>query len=274
MDYIGSGEHYISFHGEPSETAPWTLMAGGHHLAYNFTFNAAEPGATPMLVGSDPAHFTDQSGQVREPLGVQSSTWKALASSLAQRDDAQLPGNFTGLVKSVRTFRQVLDQIDVSSISRLPGNLRPGVSAGSPDTHWRAAFSISEAIDNGRIAGTDLNYPISYEVPAGERGIRFGNLSPDEQGQVRDAIRVFTNLGGQMADQLLDEYLHPDALADTYIGISGDPSLTVPGGYLRIDGPRLWIEVSVQSGHYDPTVPHFHALWRDKLADYGAQFRM
>ena len=34
---FGEAEYYISFVGTPSETTPWTLQFGGHHMALNTT---------------------------------------------------------------------------------------------------------------------------------------------------------------------------------------------------------------------------------------------
>ncbi|MFX6035904.1 DUF3500 domain-containing protein, partial [Acinetobacter baumannii] len=43
----GSGLYYIAFVGTPSTTSPWLLQVAGHHLAYNFSYNAKCTSATP-----------------------------------------------------------------------------------------------------------------------------------------------------------------------------------------------------------------------------------
>jgi uncharacterized protein DUF3500 len=40
---------------------------------------------------------------------------------------------------------------------------------------------------------------------------------------------------------------------------------------VRIDGPRIWMEFVVQPAVAKPTENHYHALWRDKLSDYGGE---
>jgi hypothetical protein len=40
------------------------------------------------------------------------------------------------------------------------------------------------------------------------------------------------------------------------------------GTYFRIDGPRVWIEVSCQSGEV-LSGTHYHSIFRDKTYDYG-----
>ena len=42
--------------------------------------------------------------------------------------------------------------------------------------------------------------------------------------------------------------------------------------YLRIDGPRLWLELSCQAGVVIPNISHFHTIYRDKRYDYAGDF--
>ena len=51
------GNYFMSILGTPSETKPWMLQIGGHHIAYNLTFNGGREGATPLFFGSEPIHF-------------------------------------------------------------------------------------------------------------------------------------------------------------------------------------------------------------------------
>lgn len=56
---FGSGFYYVSFLGEPSPEAPWTLQFGGHHLALNVTFVGARASFSPMLTGGQPLTVQD-----------------------------------------------------------------------------------------------------------------------------------------------------------------------------------------------------------------------
>ncbi len=40
---------------------------------------------------------------------------------------------------------------------------------------------------------------------------------------------------------------------------------------MRIDGPRVWIEVACQSGIVIQNMTHYHTIYRDKANDYGNQ---
>ena len=54
---FGSGNYHVAILGTPSTTSPWMLQIGGHHLAYNITYNAVRVGATPVFLGVEPPSF-------------------------------------------------------------------------------------------------------------------------------------------------------------------------------------------------------------------------
>jgi uncharacterized protein DUF3500 len=76
----------------------------------------------------------------------------------------------------------------------------------------------------------------------------------------------------RLSGALLAAYESDEALAETYVGYAGSADLSTRGSYVRIDGPRVWIEASVQGGVVYRDVVHYHTIWRDKAADYGAEF--
>jgi hypothetical protein len=45
----------------------------------------------------------------------------------------------------------------------------------------------------------------------------------------------------------------------------------VTGSYLRIDGHRVWIELTVQAGIVIRSATHYHTIYHDKMYDYGGQ---
>ena len=83
-DLFGSDLYYISFVGTPSETNPWMLQFGGHHLALNVTIVGERGILTPSLTGAQPATFQFQGKTVR-PLGREND--KAFALLNALNDD-------------------------------------------------------------------------------------------------------------------------------------------------------------------------------------------
>jgi hypothetical protein len=226
------GNYYLSMLGTPSAKSPWMLQIGGHHIAYNFTFNGAREGATPLFFGTEPIRFAVK-GVEHEPLKAQSTAMARLAAALAAHPEAKLSGTFTDVVKGV-------------VVIPVPGGMPKG--------------------------GTDTGFPQTYPTGNVDRGIRYGALPPQEQALVRAALESFASLPGDaITKSLVAAYETPDSLAQTYAGYSGDPALGARGSYVRIDGPRLWMELVVQPAVANPAEIHYHALWRDKQSDYGGE---
>src|SRR5262245_9431029 len=82
---FGRDLYYISILGKPSETDPWMLQFGGHHLALNITIAGTQGELTPSLIGAQPALYT-ANGQTVRPLGQESDKAFALLDAL---DEAQ-----------------------------------------------------------------------------------------------------------------------------------------------------------------------------------------
>jgi hypothetical protein len=224
--------YYMSVLGTPSEKSPWMLQMGGHHIAYNFTFNGGSDGATPLFFGSEPIRFTFK-GVAHEPLAMQSTAMAQLAAALAAHPQAKLSGTFTDVVKGV-------------VVVPVPGKLPTG--------------------------GTDTGFPHAYPTGNVDRGILYGALDAAAQAKVRAALESYASLPGEsLTKSLVAAYEAADALAQTYVGYSGAPALSEKGSYVRIDGPRIWMEFVVQPAVANPAENHYHALWRDKLTDYGGQ---
>jgi hypothetical protein len=82
---FGKDLYYISILGTPSETSPWLLQFGGHHLALNITIVGEQGVLTPSLIGAQPALY-ESGGKIVRPLGPESDKAMALLNAL---DDGQ-----------------------------------------------------------------------------------------------------------------------------------------------------------------------------------------
>ncbi|WP_192954703.1 DUF3500 domain-containing protein [Gallaecimonas mangrovi] len=124
--------------------------------------------------------------------------------------------------------------------------------------------------DNG--SGT---MPDDYPTGSERRGVLVSDLDDDQQALVIAAIKQWVSdfNADDDADALLEAYTTADALADTYIAWAGTESKGVDvdtaGTYMRIDGPRLWIELVCQNGVVFTSTTHYHSIYRDKTMDYG-----
>jgi hypothetical protein len=225
--------YYMAVLGKPAAKTPWMLQVGGHHIAYNFTFNGRAAGATPLFFGTEPISY-EVKGVKHEPLSAQSQAMSRLAASVAMHPESKLSGTFTDVVKGVF------------------------MGGGTPGKDFKG--------------GTDTGFPHSYPTGETDRGIEVGALTKEQRQRVREAIESYASLPGQaISAPLLAAYLDADALNQTYVGISGSTDFSTKGSYVRIDGPRIWMEMVVQPAIAKPQDLHFHALWRDKQSDYGGE---
>jgi hypothetical protein len=96
---FGRDLYYVSILGTPSETKPWMLQFGGHHLALNVTIVGEHGILTPSLTGAQPALYTANGKTVR-PLGQESDKAFALMNALdeGQRKQAILSYRVADLV--------------------------------------------------------------------------------------------------------------------------------------------------------------------------------
>ena len=108
---------------------------------------------------------------------------------------------------------------------------------------------------------------LDNNFPGTKAGVRAGDLSHKQRELLLHAIEKYVgDIRRPDAKAILAKYR--GELADTWLSYSGTPSLTAENDYVRIDGPSLWIEFSMQPGRTIPGI-HPHSVWRDRSADYG-----
>ena len=62
---FGTENYYLALFGTPSETKPWMLQFGGHHLGINVTIVGKDTVLTPTHTGAQPDSFTRDGKTVR-----------------------------------------------------------------------------------------------------------------------------------------------------------------------------------------------------------------
>ncbi|HEX8605951.1 MAG TPA: DUF3500 domain-containing protein, partial [Pseudoduganella sp.] len=252
----GADLYSIAFVGTPSTTSPWILQVAGHHLAYNITYNGSKVSATPTFVGVEPPDWT-----------------VAADGTVTVTNDASSAG--TAHAPMARQRAAVY-------------NLAEAIQAdGTTAAAAKLAGTFTDVI-MGASGNSDGNYK-SLVYPTTGRGLPYGSMNDAQKAYTRAAIEAWVNTqAADVAATLLGEYLSDDALANTYVGygvgqngskadFSAFPNarsspLDAERSYLRIDGPRVWIEFVVQAGVVYGTNVHYHTIWRDKTADYGGSF--
>ncbi|MCG8613320.1 MAG: DUF3500 domain-containing protein [Pseudomonadales bacterium] len=116
--------------------------------------------------------------------------------------------------------------------------------------------------------------PDDYPAGSNRTGMLVSDMNEDQQALVIAAIKQWvSDYPDDSVAELLDVYTSAEAFADTYVAWAGDETagvdVDVSGTYMRIDGPRLWIEITCQSGVVITGQTHYHTMFRDKTMDYG-----
>ena len=90
---FGRDEYYIALLGAPSNTTPWMIQFGGHHLAINVTVVGRNQVMTPSLPAAQPARYT-LNGQTVRPLGKENDKGFALINALTAAQQKQAILNY------------------------------------------------------------------------------------------------------------------------------------------------------------------------------------
>ncbi|WP_345712332.1 DUF3500 domain-containing protein, partial [Kineococcus glutinatus] len=103
--------------------------------------------------------------------------------------------------------------------------------------------------------------------PTTSEGVKGSDLTAEQKELVLAAIATYVHdVDDVSAATILAGY--ESELDDTYVAYAGNTSMDESGDYIRIDGPSVWIEFSMQNGVILEGA-HPHAVWRDKTSDYA-----
>lgn len=142
----------------------------------------------------------------------------------------------------------------------------------SLDASQRASAYLS-----GQVFGDVMLGPVEFGtgrldavVYPTQEGLLVTDLDADQQALVTEAIAHWVGTFAEATSDALIEAYVADYASTTvsFAGASSGPDLDVNGSYMRIDGPRVWIEVAMQNGVI-LSGTHYHTIYRDKEFDYG-----
>ena len=106
-----------------------------------------------------------------------------------------------------------------------------------------------------------------WAFPTKREGVKISTLSAWQKKLALTAIAEYVDdIAAKDAHAILAKYR--SEIHDTYIAYSGTTKLTEQDDYVRIDGPSVWIEFSMQHGIV-LSGNHPHSVWRDRTTDYG-----
>ncbi len=138
-------------------------------------------------------------------------------------------------------------------------------------------FSVFDSLTDeqdakAKLAGTINDILMGPSVDSGKfpatEGVSVGDLSAAQQQLVLAAIAAWVDDAAPAeAASLLATY--EADLSKTTIAYANSTTVDGENTYLRIDGPRVWIELVNTRSQSTPNV-HYHGVYRDKTDDYGS----
>jgi len=242
----GASLYHVAVIGTPSTTGNWTLMFGGHHMAFNINFSAACAYPTPHHIGVEP----------RTSFTANSQTGYNYYDS----------GDYQVLAAKGSAMAAVFSGLDSTSLSSafLTGQTFSDILIGPVEAN------------TGSYANVTTKF--SAIASSSTRGVLVSSLTTAQQALVTAAISTWVNdYDSATATRLLADY--QAGYASTYVAwanssgtySSSGPDITANGTYMRIDGPRVWIEIALQNGIVIQGQTHYHMMYRDKSYDYHDQ---
>jgi len=242
----GAALYHVAVVGTPSTTGSWTLMFGGHHMAFNINFNAACAYPTPHHIGVEP----------RTSFTANSQTGYNYYDS----------GDYQVLAAKGSAMAAIFSGLDSSSLSSafLTGQTFSDILIGPVEAN------------TGSYANVTTRF--SAIASSSTRGVLVSSLTTAQQALVTAAISTWVNdYDSATASRLLADY--QAGYSSTYVAwansagtySSSGPDITANGTYMRIDGPRVWIEIALQNGIVISGQTHYHMMFRDKSYDYYNQ---
>ncbi|MCV2404099.1 DUF3500 domain-containing protein [Marinomonas sp. C2222] len=108
-------------------------------------------------------------------------------------------------------------------------------------------------------------------IPEEQEGLSVTELDESQVALLLAAVQTYVgDIDDADAKVYMDRYTAE--LADTVLGFSGTTDMDSEDDYVRIHGPSLWIEFSLQSNKStNEKGNHPHSVWRDITSDYGGQ---
>jgi len=246
----GAELYHVAFVGTPTQTGLWTLMFGGHHMAFNVTFDGGCAYPTPHHIGVEPRTSFTSNNHYTSTYGTavyDSGTYEVLADKAAAM---------------VAIFSNLSSTLLTSAF--LSGQTFSDILIGPVEANTGSYSNVTTKFD--AIASSS------------DRGVLVSSLSTSQQALVTAAIEQYIDdYDSVTAARLLSDY--EAGYSTTYVAwanaagtySSSGPDVATSGTYMRIDGPRVWIEIAVQNGIVISSQTHYHMMFRDKTYDYYDQ---
>lgn len=231
--------YFLTFFGQPQPDTTWGWRLVGHHLSINVTVvNGDLVNITPFLLGAEPARFG--------PFRI-----------LGEEEDAA----FT-----------LLDDLTASQQHQTVIHPKPPADfvTRTVATIGEVEYPAYHGVGRRDAMITDEDREALAYFRAHPRGIRAGDLSPDQRGH-------FNTLLGRFVDRArpglvgfeMDRIATAGGVDQLHFAWAGGTSIDQPH-YFRIQGPVTLIEFD----NAEDNGNHVHSVWRDPSNDFAADLLM
>ncbi|PHV10026.1 immunoglobulin domain-containing protein [Chitinimonas sp. BJB300] len=267
-------------------SASFTVVATGSNLIYQWYFEGAP------ISRANSATYTINSAKASDEGIYYVSITAATGPGGADSDKVKLTVSTVSPVQAAPMAVGGYPLNQVISSAALDNNSQLALLESQRAAVHRLATAIQANSTTAAIAKlsgsfTDITMGISSNdkrptYPTADRGIQYTALSANQQAYVKAAIEAWVNtLPKDQANYLLADYESDSALASTYVayapGLDGTADFSTPvnsftstlngqRSYIRIDGPRVWIEFIVPQGDATNSSMGYRSIWRDKMA--------
>lgn len=139
-----------------------------------------------------------------------------------------------------------------------------------------ALYGAVQALDSSQLASAKLSQAFDDVLVGPQKdgtfptrqGVAVSSLSAAQRALVTKAIKSYVaDMPATKVVALMRTYT--SQYAQTKLAWSTSTDSQTTGAYVRLHGPRLWLEIIVQNGVVLKGV-HYHSIMRDITSDYGA----
>ncbi len=269
----GSELTHVAILGTPSVSAVWMLQISLHQLVYNIVYNGKLVSGTPVFLGTEPTNWTLLADGGTLVTGLENGATTSFVNGV------QIAGAVSGTGGAAFAALEPQRVAVQSLLGVLLADATNAPTAKLSGTFPDVLYGVSAA-----------DTPV-YPSGTTGRGVLYSSLNAAEKAATLATIEAWVDTQAcDIRNVLLAAYESDDALASTYVGygvplgadqpsFAADPddqaaALDYLGSYVRIDGPRVWIEIAVveAAAYRDQGWVQYHSIWRDKQADYGGEF--
>jgi hypothetical protein len=237
------GRYFLRFFGEPRDDA-WGWQYEGHHVSLNVTVAGDEAvSATPIFIGSQPAHVEHAGYDVMRICGEEEDAGRELLLSLDGEQQSR------AVICDVAPPDFVL-----TNAPRVPARRIAGEEIPLPQIKERFDEDLDE----------EQRSALAFDLAA-PSGLPASSMTAGQRERLVELLRVYIERLPEDLALIERAKIEAAGIDGVHFAWAGSERPR-DGHYYRVQGPNLIIE-------YDNTqdgANHLHAVWRNPTGDFGS----